>query len=142
MNDENTQVGVLAREIIDAFPNIIDGSSYVTTNTAISSIGASTISASTINPVSTSVEDVLDQYIMNRVTVDHKVTAQELLKLKEVAPDYASEIKEGIADNLTREIAKKISYTKKYNKDTDVHHFIGRVWVFTDDELKSILEKR
>ena len=141
MNDENTQIGVLAKEIIDAFPNIIDGSSYITTNTAISSIGASTISASSINPV-TAIEDILDQFIMNRITVDHKVTAQELLKLKEVAPDYASEIKEGIADNLTREIAKKISYTKKYNKDTDVHHFIGRVWVFTDDELKSILEKR
>lgn len=104
------------------------------------SIANSTISNGSIQVKNT--EDLLDEFIMNRVAVDHKVTAKELLKLQEVAPDYASEIKEGIADNLARDIAKKISYTKKYNKDTDVHHFIGRVWVFTDDELKAILGKR
>ena len=88
------------------------------------------------------VEDILDEYSMNRFAVDHKVTAAELLKLQETAPDYAGEIKENIAKNLARDISKKVTYKKKFDKDTDVHHFIGRVWVFTDDELKAILEKK
>jgi hypothetical protein len=87
----------------------------------------------------TFVEDPLDKYAMNRFAVDHKVTAAELLKLQEVAPDFAKEIKENIAKNLGRDIATKVSYTKKHDKDTDVHHFIGRVWVFSEEELKSIL---
>jgi hypothetical protein len=85
------------------------------------------------------IEDPLDKYAMNRFAVDHKVTAQELLKLQEVAPDYAKEIKDNIAKNLGRDIATKVSYTKKHDKDTDVHHFIGRVWVFSEEELKGIL---
>jgi nucleotidyltransferase/DNA polymerase involved in DNA repair len=85
------------------------------------------------------VEDPLEKYAMNRFAVDHKVTAQELLKLQEVAPDYAKEIKDNIAKNLGRDIATKVSYTKKHDKDTDVHHFIGRVWVFSEEELKGIL---
>ena len=84
-------------------------------------------------------EDPLDKYAMNRFAVDHKVTAQELLKLQEVAPDFAKEIKENISKNLARDIATKVSYTKKYDKDADVHHFIGRVWVFSEEELKGIL---
>lgn len=88
------------------------------------------------------VEDILEEYSMNRFAVDHKVTAAELLKLQETAPDYAGEIKENIAKNLARDISKKVTYKKKFDKDTDVHHFIGRVWVFTDDELKAILEKK
>lgn len=89
-----------------------------------------------------SVDDIMEQYSMNRFAVDHKVTAAELLKLQETAPDYAGEIKENIAKNLARDISKKVTYKKKFDKDTDVHHFIGRVWVFTDEELKAILETR
>lgn len=108
---------------------LIDGNLLTTT------IGASSVTVpATIKP-----EDALDQYAMNRFAVDHKVTAQELLKLQEVAPDYAKEIKENIAKNLARDIATKVSYTKKHDKDTDVHHFIGRVWVFSEEELKGIL---
>lgn len=84
-------------------------------------------------------EDKIDQYAMCKFTVDHKVTDAELLKLREVAPDFAKEIKENIARNLARDISHKISYTKKHDKDTDVHHFIGRVWVFTEEELKHLL---
>ena len=89
-----------------------------------------------------SVDDIMEENSMNRFAVDHKVTAAELLKLQETAPDYAGEIKESIAKNLARDISKKITYKKKFDKDTDVHHFIGRVWVFTDEELKAILEKK
>ena len=85
------------------------------------------------------VDEIMDEHSLNRIAVDHKVTAAELLKLQEVAPDYASEIKENISKNLARDIAKKVMFKKKHDKDADVHHFIGRVWVFTDDELKELL---
>ena len=68
-------------------------------------------SASTINMTnynSFDIEDFLDEHIMNRVTCDHKVAGHELLKLKEVAPDYANEIKENLAKNVTRDIMKKV----------------------------------
>lgn len=116
-----------------------DDYKVVSSNGTLTAIGTPItmpISGGTFN---TWVEDPLDKYAMNRFAVDHKVTAQELLKLQEVAPDYAKEIKENIAKNLAREIATKVSYTKKHDKDTDVHHFIGRVWVFSEDELKGIL---
>ena len=86
-------------------------------------------------------DDFLDEHIMNRVTCDHKVAGHELLKLKEVAPDYANEIKENLAKNVTRDIMKKVTFTKKLDKDADVHHFIGRVWVFTEDELKNLINE-
>ena len=126
-----------------------DDYKVVTSNGTLTSIGP--ITSAITMPIGNSglgvsggafntwVEDPLDKYAMNRFAVDHKVTAQELLKLQEVAPDYAKEIKENIAKNLGREIATKVSYTKKHDKDTDVHHFIGRVWVFSEEELKGIL---
>ena len=86
-------------------------------------------------------DDFLDEHIMSRITVDHKVAGHELLKLKEVAPDYANEIKENLTKNVTRDILKKMTFTKKLDKDADVHHFIGRVWCFTEQELKELIEK-
>jgi hypothetical protein len=84
-------------------------------------------------------EDLLEKWIMNRITVDHKVAEHELMKLKEHAPDYANEIKENLAKNATRDIMKKLTFTKKHDKDADVHHFIGRAWVFTEEELKTFI---
>jgi len=84
-------------------------------------------------------EDLMEKWIMNRVTIDHKVQEQELIKLKEVAPDYANEIKENLTKNVARDIIKKVTFTKRHDKDADVHHFIGRVWVFTEEELKSFI---
>ena len=112
---------------------ILDGTSLTATTA---------VTGHTISPIKANVDDILDEFAMNRLVIDHKVTAQELLKLQEVAPDFAKEIKENIAKNLARDITTKISYTKKHDKDADVHHYIGRVWVFTEEELKSILEKR
>ena len=86
-------------------------------------------------------EDLLDKWIMNRITVDHKVAEHELMKLKEHAPDYANEIKENLAKNATRDIMKKLTFTKKHDKDADVHHFIGRVWCFTEQELKEFIKE-
>jgi hypothetical protein len=85
-------------------------------------------------------ENLLDKYEFNKVVVDHKVQEHELMKLKEVAPDYANEIKENLAKNASRDIIKKMSFTRKHDKESDVHHFIGRVWVFTEEELKKLIE--
>lgn len=87
------------------------------------------------------IDDFLDEHIMNRVTVSHKVQEQELMKLKEHAPDYANEIKDNIAKNCARDMVKKLTFTKKHDKDADVHHFIGRVWMFTEDELKNLINE-
>ena len=95
-------------------------------------------SGSTIT-LGTTEEDILDTWEMNRVTVDHKVTAHELIKLKDTVPTYADEIKENLTKNMTRDIIKKMTFTKRHDIDSDVHHFIGRVWVFTEDELKSLI---
>jgi hypothetical protein len=120
----------------------------IMTPTGLSSIGTSTISTNTISAASATmstrwfdIEIFLDEHIMNRLTVDHKVQEQELLKLKEVAPDYANEIKDTIAKNAARDMVKKLTFTKKHDKDADVHHFIGRVWMFTEDELKNLIKE-
>jgi hypothetical protein len=106
----------------------------ITVSTTSSNYGTLTMSP-------TAVEDLLERYELNYVTVEHKVTAHELLKLKEVAPTYADEIKENLSRNVAREIIKKTSFTKKLDVNTDVHHFIGRVWVFTDEEIKKLIEE-
>ena len=85
-------------------------------------------------------DDLLDKYEFNKLTVDHKVSAHELLKLKDTVPTYADEIKENLAKNASRELVKKMTFTKKHDVDSDVHHFIGRVWVFTEEELKKLIE--
>lgn len=103
----------------------------------ISATSATTMTIAAVEPV----EDVMEKWIMNRVTIDHKVQEQELMKLKEVAPDYANEIKENLAKNAARDMIKKITFTKKHDKDADVHHFIGRVWCFTEQELKDFIKE-
>lgn len=86
-------------------------------------------------------DNLLDKYEFNKLTVDHKVSAHELLKLKDTVPTYADEIKENLAKNASRELVKKMTFTKKHDVDSDVHHFIGRVWVFTEEELKKFIEE-
>ena len=118
---------------------IISGTG-ITTIGAIGSAG--TITTSSINiPSYFDMEDFLDQRIMNRVTADHKVQEQELMKLRETVPSYADEIKENLTKHVSRDIIKKMTFTKKHDKDADVHHFIGRVWVFTEDELKNLINE-
>ena len=128
-----------------------DGDLKIMTNTGLVNIApvpSTTVTANTIMTGASSVtigksfdmEDFLDEHIMNKITVNHKVSEHELLKLREVSPTYADEIKEEIAKNAAREVAKRMTYTKRTDKDADVHHFIGRVWVFTESELKEFIE--
>ena len=115
-----------------------------TTNVTTGTIAGSTISNTsygTLLAQPTSIDDLMERHEFNRVTVAHKVASYELLKLKEVTPTYAEEIKENLAKNSAREIVKKMTFTKKLDVDADVHHFIGRVWVFTNEELIELLKE-
>jgi uncharacterized protein (DUF927 family) len=107
----------------------------------VGSIKTSATTYGTISVPPTAVEDLMERHELNLLTVEHKVTEFELMKLKDTVPTYADEIKENLSRNLAREIIKKTSFTKKRDVDADVHHFIGRVWVFTEDELKKLLEE-
>jgi uncharacterized protein (DUF927 family) len=107
----------------------------------VGTITTSSTSYGTITLSQTAVEDLMERHELNLLTVEHKVTEFEMMKLKETVPTYADEIKENLSRNIAREIIKKTSFTKKKDINTDVHHFIGRVWVFTEDELKKILEE-
>ena len=107
----------------------------------VGTITTSSANYGTISISPTPVEDLMERHELNLLTVEHKVTEFEMMKLKETVPTYADEIKENLSRNIAREIIKKTSFTKKKDVNTDVHHFIGRVWVFTEDELKKILEE-
>jgi hypothetical protein len=107
----------------------------------VGTITTSSANYGTITVSPTPVEDLMERHELNQLTVEHKVTEFELMKLKDTVPTYADEIKENLSRNLAREIIKKTSFTKKKDVDADVHHFIGRVWVFTEDELKKLLEE-
>ena len=112
--------------------------------TTIGNGGAGTLTgAAPLKPMDTIVEvaeSILDQWSMNRITVDHKLQEQELMKLREAIPTYADEIKRKLGTQMTDEVSKRVTYTKKHDKDADVHHFLGRVWVFTEDELKQLIK--
>ncbi len=120
------------------------GTDTITISTASgTSYGASvsTISSSSLGFGGFDMEDFLDTHSFNKFTVDHKVQEHELMKLKDTVPTYIDEIKENLSKNLARDIIKKTTFTKKKDIDADVHHFLGRVWVFTEDELKNLIEE-
>jgi hypothetical protein len=103
------------------------GSSYTTSGPTIS--------------ITTSAQELLDRRDMNLIVVDHKVSEMEMMKLKEVQPDYADHIKENIAKKATREVINKMTFTKKKLLDDDTHHFYGRVYVFSKEELIQLIEE-
>jgi hypothetical protein len=107
----------------------------------VSGISSGTISSSALSFGGFDMEDFLDTHSFNKITVEHKVAEFELAKLKETVPTYADEIKENLSKNLARDIIKKTTFTKKHNVDSDTHHFLGRVWVFTEDELKDLINE-
>lgn len=102
--------------------------------------GISSVSTSTIT-ITTSAQELLDRRDMNLIVVDHKVSEMEMMKLKEVQPDYADHIKLNIAKKATTEVINKMTFTKKKRIDDDTHHFYGRVYVFTKEELIQLIEE-
>jgi len=85
--------------------------------------------------------DILDKFEMNQVVVEHKVAEHELMKLKADQPDYAEHIKQNLTKNATTQIVNKMTFTKKRDVNTDVNHFIGRVWVFNKDEMETLINE-
>lgn len=125
------------------YPSMADGTIDINKIT-ISSTNSNILTANTVYgsiAMELITDEILDRYSFNKITVDHKVQEQELLKLKETVPTYADEIKENLARNMSRDIMKKMTFTKRHDKDADVHHFLGRVWVFTEDELKNLIQE-
>ena len=98
------------------------------------------VSGVTFNTVIIKPDDVLEKYEFNQFVVEYKVQEQELLKLKETNVNYTDEIKEVMAKNCAREFIKKLSFSKKHIVETDTHSFRGRAWVFTREELVSLIE--
>jgi hypothetical protein len=117
------------------------GSITISTTNTGTITGATGVSSSSLSFGGFDMEDFLDTHSFNKITVEHKVAEFELMKLKETVPTYADEIKENLSKNLARDIIKKTTFTKKHNVDSDTHHFLGRVWVFTEDELRNLIEE-
>ena len=118
---------------ISSIPTFGDGSTIT--------MSGSSVSSSSLSFGGFDMEDFLDTHSFNKITVEHKVAEFELLKLKETVPTYADEIKENLSKNLARDIIKKATFTKKHSIDSDTHHFLGRVWVFTEGELKDLINE-
>jgi len=104
--------------------------STITTGTGISSIS-----------IRTSADEIFDRYSLNEFLVEHRVQEFELMKLRETTVDYADVIKNNLAKTASKEIIKKMTFTKKHDINSDTHSFRGRVWVFTKDELNKMIEE-
>lgn len=127
---------------------VITDTGLVTISTGISTSPITTYSgpitmantgSSTISYPKATIEYLLDTYEMNQVVVEHKVQEHELLKLKEVDPNFADHIKANLTKAASEKIVQKMAFTKTKDKDMDVHSFRGRVWVFTKDELEQLI---
>jgi hypothetical protein len=133
----------MSNTITTAVPVFGDGTTYTGNGSSgtITINSGGTVSSSTLSFGGFDMEDFLDTHSFNKITVEHKVAEFELAKLKETVPTYADEIKENLSKNLARDIIKKATFTKKHNVDSDTHHFLGRVWVFTEGELKDLINE-
>jgi hypothetical protein len=95
-------------------------------------------SASTIS-FGKDAESVLDAYDMNQISVEHRVTEFELMKLKDSDVNYADHIKSNLSKMATAEVVKRMTFTKKKEIDADTTSFRGRIYVFTKDELLELI---
>jgi hypothetical protein len=85
-------------------------------------------------------EQILDEFEMNEVVVEHKVTTFELDKLKETV-DYNSVIKQNLAKMLSEHVVEKARFTKKVDPNVDAVSFRARVWVFNKEELLDLIKE-
>lgn len=104
-----------------------------------SSIGTISIDSLTMT-MNRSVDELLEDREMNLLVTEHKLQEQELLKLKDNVPDYAEHIKNNIAKEAAKELVKKMTFTKKKLPDSDTHQFLGRIYVFTKEELIELIK--
>ena len=124
---------IMSNAVLTA-PSSIGAAGSWSANTVVAGAGVGGFTIN-VNP-----DDMLEKYEFNQFVVEHKIQEQELMKLKEENVNYADEIKEQMAKNCAREFIKKLSFSKKHDVDTSTHSFRGRVWVFTREELVSLIE--
>lgn len=116
------------------------------TGTMLTGSGVSIGTIAATNATSTvsmrpNVDEVVDRYALNEFVVEHRIQEFELMKLRESNVDYADVIKNNLAKMASRDIIKKMTFTKKHEINSDTHSFRGRVWVFTKDELNKMIEE-
>jgi len=140
MSDMNmgSTVTTLPQDMITPTTNSITGGIMIGSSNYTSYTNSTATSTLTIT---TSAQELLDRREMNLIVVDHKVSEMEMMKLKEIRPDYADIIKDNIAKKATIEVINKMTFTKKKLLDDDTHHFYGRVYVFTKEELIQLIEE-
>ena len=108
--------------------------------TANGTTGYITTSGSSTVSIKPSTEDILEKYEFNNLIVQHRVSAHELIKLKEVDINYADHIKANLTKHVSEHITKRMTFTKKVDVDSDTTTFRGRIWVFTKDELDELIK--
>jgi len=134
-------------------PNNIWGDNMIVTGTGLQPISnGGTVSINTAMNTGTvagsyigigaqkPVDEVLDQFDMNELVVEHKVTTFELAKLKETV-DYHDIIKQNLSKKISEGIINKARFTKKQDLDSDTISFRGRVWVFNKEELMDLIKE-
>ena len=118
--------------------NLMDMNTITTISPSATVTGVTNTRETTFD-VRPPVEAMIDRYQLNEFVVQHRVQEQELLKLKETNVDYAEIIKENLAKSCSKDLMKKMTFTKKTDIDSDTHSFRGRVWVFTKEELTQMI---
>jgi hypothetical protein len=84
--------------------------------------------------------DLLDKYEMNQLVVEHKISALDTLKIREIDTNFVDHIKQNLTKHASRKIIDKMSFTKSKNIDSDSTTFRGRIWVFTKEELNQLIQ--
>jgi hypothetical protein len=87
------------------------------------------------------IEEILDTYDLNQVMCEYKLAEFELMKMRDEDPNYSETIKNTIANKISSDVVKKVSFTMKKDKDMDVNYFRGRAYVFTKQELIDLIKE-
>ena len=132
----------IARPQVTMWDDMENMGSITVATTSTTGIISNTLTTSGANTISvrTSAEEIFDRYSLNEFIVEHRVQEFELMKLRETNVDYADIIKDNLTKMASKEIIKKMTFTKKHEVTTDTHSFRGRVWVFTKEELNQMIE--
>lgn len=121
----------------------------LTLTTPLPSINSSLVTSSSIMSNGTisqvvpvdRIEEILDTYDLNQVMCEYKLAEFELMKMRDEDPNYSETIKTAIANKISSDVVKKVSFTMKKDKDADVNYFRGRAYVFTKQELIDLIKE-
>lgn len=85
--------------------------------------------------------EILDKYAQNNFVVEHTITERGLLSLREHEINYEQIIKQNLAKSVAETLTTKMAFTKTTDINTETYIFRGRVWVFTKEELLTLIEE-